>query len=97
MDAQRNNKGGFANNLWVQMGALAIVAIIVIALAAKYFVVTCQEAASVGGLLARCHRQRQFQLSQLSLDTKTVFNLPFVFELIGGRFCHFQNSSQVHT
>jgi len=36
MDAQRNNQGGLANNLWIQMSALAIVAIILIALAAKY-------------------------------------------------------------
>ncbi len=36
MDVKTSNKGGLVNNLWVQMGALAIVAIIVIALAAKY-------------------------------------------------------------
>jgi hypothetical protein len=32
----RFNKGGFANNLWVQMAALVIVTLVVIALAAKY-------------------------------------------------------------
>jgi len=36
MDAKTNNKGGLINYLWVQMGALAIVAIILIALASKY-------------------------------------------------------------
>jgi hypothetical protein len=36
MVAQTNNKGGLVNNLWVQMGALVVVAIILIALAAKY-------------------------------------------------------------
>ncbi len=36
MDAQKSNKGGLVNNIWVQMGALAIVAIVLIALAAKY-------------------------------------------------------------
>ncbi len=36
MDAKTNNKGGLVNNLWVQIGAFAIVAIILIALAAKY-------------------------------------------------------------
>jgi hypothetical protein len=36
MDVQTSNKGGLVNNLWVQMGALAIVAIILIALAAMY-------------------------------------------------------------
>ena len=36
MDARTSNKGGLVNNLWVQMGALGIVAIVSIALAAKY-------------------------------------------------------------
>jgi hypothetical protein len=36
MDARTNNKGGLVNNLWVQVGALAIVVIILVALAAKY-------------------------------------------------------------
>ncbi len=35
MDVQ-TNKGGLVNNLWVQIGVFAIVAIILIALAAKY-------------------------------------------------------------
>jgi hypothetical protein len=35
MAAQTNNKS-FVNNLWVQIGALGIVAIILVALAAKY-------------------------------------------------------------
>jgi hypothetical protein len=36
MNTQIFNKGGFANNLWVQIGALVIVALVVIAVAAKY-------------------------------------------------------------
>jgi hypothetical protein len=36
MDTQLVNKGGFTNNFWVQMGALVIVTMVVIALAAKY-------------------------------------------------------------
>jgi hypothetical protein len=36
MDARTSNKGGLVNNLWVQMGVMAIVVIIAIALAAKY-------------------------------------------------------------
>ena len=37
MTMQENKKaGGLANNFWLQMAILAIVAIIVIALAAKY-------------------------------------------------------------
>jgi hypothetical protein len=30
------NKGGFTNNFWVQMAAMAVVTVIIIALAAKY-------------------------------------------------------------
>jgi hypothetical protein len=36
MDTQIPPKSGFANKLWVQMAALVIVTIVVIALAAKY-------------------------------------------------------------
>jgi hypothetical protein len=36
MDTQIAPKSGFANNFWVQMAALVIVTIAVIALAAKY-------------------------------------------------------------
>jgi hypothetical protein len=36
MNTQIFNKGGFANNFWVQMAALVIVTLVVIALAAKY-------------------------------------------------------------
>jgi hypothetical protein len=36
MTEQTEKGRGLINNLWVQMGALAIVAIILIALAAKY-------------------------------------------------------------
>jgi hypothetical protein len=36
MDTQITPKSGFANNVWVQMAALVIVTIVVIALAAKY-------------------------------------------------------------
>jgi hypothetical protein len=36
MDTQITRKSGFANNFWVQMAALVIVTIAVIALAAKY-------------------------------------------------------------
>jgi hypothetical protein len=36
MNTQIFKKGGFANNLWVQMAALVIVTLVVIALAAKY-------------------------------------------------------------
>lgn len=36
MDTQVVNKRGFADNFWVQIGALVIVTIVVIALAAKY-------------------------------------------------------------
>jgi hypothetical protein len=36
MDTQLANKSGFTNNIWVQMSALVIVTIGVIALAAKY-------------------------------------------------------------
>jgi len=30
------NKGGFTNNVWVQMAALGVITVIIIALAAKY-------------------------------------------------------------
>lgn len=36
MDTKVVNKGGFADNFWVQISALVIVTIVVIALAAKY-------------------------------------------------------------
>jgi hypothetical protein len=36
MNTQSANKGGLANNLWVQMAALVIVTVVVIALAAKF-------------------------------------------------------------
>jgi len=36
MDTQITRKSGLANNLWVQMAALVIVTIVVIALAAKF-------------------------------------------------------------
>ena len=36
MDTQLENKGGLTNNFWVQITALVIVTVVVIALAAKY-------------------------------------------------------------
>jgi hypothetical protein len=36
MNTQIFNKGGFAANLWLQMAALVIVTLVVIAFAAKY-------------------------------------------------------------
>jgi hypothetical protein len=36
MDTQITRKSGLANNLWVQMAALVIVTIVVIALAVKF-------------------------------------------------------------
>jgi len=36
MDTQITPKRGFTNNVWVQIAALVIVTIVVIALAAKY-------------------------------------------------------------
>ena len=36
MNTQTNNKAGFASNFWVQMAALAVVTLAIIALAAKY-------------------------------------------------------------
>jgi hypothetical protein len=36
MNTQTSNKAGFANNFWVQMTALAVVTVGIIALAAKY-------------------------------------------------------------
>jgi hypothetical protein len=36
MNTQTSNKAGFANNFWVQMAALVIVTVAIIALAAKY-------------------------------------------------------------
>jgi hypothetical protein len=36
MDTQLENKGGLTNNFWVQLAALVIVTVVVIALAAKY-------------------------------------------------------------
>jgi len=36
MNTQIFNKGGFANNLWVQMATLVIVTLVVVALAAMY-------------------------------------------------------------
>jgi nucleoside recognition membrane protein YjiH len=36
MNTQTSNKAGLANNFWVQMAALVIVTVVIIALAAKY-------------------------------------------------------------
>jgi hypothetical protein len=36
MNAQTSNRTGFANNFWVQMAAMVIVTVVIIALAAKY-------------------------------------------------------------
>jgi hypothetical protein len=36
MNTRTSNKSGFANNFWVQMAAIAVVTVIIIALAAKY-------------------------------------------------------------
>src|SRR5262249_5231270 len=36
MNTQISNKGGFANNFWVQVTALIVVTVVIIALAAKY-------------------------------------------------------------
>jgi hypothetical protein len=36
MTAQVSNKSNIANNLWVQMGALAVVGVVLIVLAAIY-------------------------------------------------------------
>jgi hypothetical protein len=36
MDTQITNKGSLTNNFWVQIGALVILTVVVIALAAKY-------------------------------------------------------------
>lgn len=36
MNTQTSNKAGFVNNVWVQMAALAVVTVVIIALAAKY-------------------------------------------------------------
>ena len=36
MTTQISNRGGLANNFWMQMAILAIAVIVVIALAAKY-------------------------------------------------------------
>ena len=36
MNTQLENKGGLTNNFWVQIAALVIVTVVVIALAAKY-------------------------------------------------------------
>jgi hypothetical protein len=36
MNTQTSNKAGFVNNFWVQMAALVIVTVVIIALAAKY-------------------------------------------------------------
>ena len=36
MDMRADNKSGFANNFWLQMTAMVIVVVILIALAAKY-------------------------------------------------------------
>ena len=36
MDRQADNRSGLANNFWLQMAAVVIVAVILIALAAKY-------------------------------------------------------------
>ena len=36
MDTRADSRSGLANNLWVQMAALVIVVLVLIALAAKY-------------------------------------------------------------
>jgi hypothetical protein len=36
MDTRGDSRSGFANNLWVQMAALVIVVLVLIALAAKF-------------------------------------------------------------
>jgi hypothetical protein len=36
MNTQTSNKAGLANNFWVQMAALVVVTVVIIALAAKY-------------------------------------------------------------
>jgi hypothetical protein len=36
MNTQTSNKAGFANNVWVQVAALVVVTVVIIALAAKY-------------------------------------------------------------
>ena len=36
MNTQTSNKPGFINNFWLQMAALVVVTVIIIALAAKY-------------------------------------------------------------
>jgi hypothetical protein len=36
MTMQENKLGGLANNFWAQMGILAVVAVVVVAIAAKY-------------------------------------------------------------
>jgi len=36
MNTQIRKRGGLANNFWVQAAALAVVAVVLIALAAKY-------------------------------------------------------------
>jgi hypothetical protein len=36
MNTQTSNKGGLANNFWLQMAGLVVVTVIIIALAAKY-------------------------------------------------------------
>lgn len=36
MNTQTSNKAGLTNNFWVQMAALVVVTVVIIALAAKY-------------------------------------------------------------
>jgi hypothetical protein len=36
MNTQTSNKARFVNNFWVQMAALVVVTVVIIALAAKY-------------------------------------------------------------
>jgi hypothetical protein len=36
MDTRADGRSGFVNNLWVQMAALVIVVLVLLALAAKY-------------------------------------------------------------
>jgi hypothetical protein len=36
MNTQTSNKAGLVNNFWVQMAALVVVTVVIIALAAKY-------------------------------------------------------------
>src|SRR6516162_3123983 len=54
VDTQITHKSGLANNLWVQMAALVIVTIVVIALAAKFIWKGPVDAAKAQATLAQC-------------------------------------------